>query len=136
MNLCKSLCKRTQQVTALVAIVGTCCVVHVSERKKCQHCWWSFKEAMHSGTVVLAMNMRQHFRCRQHCCGSVQTGGFVRSQNNRNVGTCCAKSLTGFKLYTTSANIVVVTCKRMQYVGPNNVACCRSTMLGVRLHGP
>ena len=46
---------------------------------------------------------------------------------------CCVgldgpKSLTGFKLsnYTqqvpTSANIVVVPCKRAQHVGPNNVA--------------
>ena len=29
----------------------------------------------------------------------------------------------------TSANIVVVPCKKMQHVGPNNVACCRPTML-------
>ena len=53
---------------------------------------------------------------------------------NRNVGTCCAKSLTGFKLYATSANIVVVPCKRTQQVttlivGSNNVACCWPTML-------
>ena len=39
----------------------------------------------------------------QHCCATLR-----RSQNNRNVWTCCAKSLTGFKLYATSANIVVV----------------------------
>ena len=48
---------------------------------------------------------------------------------------CCVrlhgpKSLTGFKLYATSANIVVVPCKRtQQHVGPNNVACCWPTML-------
>ena len=49
----------------------------------------------------------------------------------------------GFKLYATSANTVVVPCKRKQHVGPNNVACCWSTMLRVvcqqccvRLHGP
>ena len=40
---------------------------------------------------------------------------------------CCVrlhghKSLTGFKLYATSANNVVVPCKRTQHVGPNNVA--------------
>ena len=40
-----------------------------------------------------------------------------------------AKSLTGFKLYATSANIVVILCKRTQHVGPNNVACCWPTML-------
>ena len=47
---------------------------------------------------------------------------------------CCVclhepKSLTGFKLYATSANIVVVPCKRTQHVCPNNVACCWPTML-------
>ena len=41
---------------------------------------------------------------------------------------CCVrlhgpKSLPGFKLYATSANIVVVPCKQMQHVGPNNVVC-------------
>ena len=34
----------------------------------------------------------------QHCCATLR-----RSQNNRNVETCLAKSLTG-KLYATSAN--------------------------------
>ena len=55
---------------------------------------------------------------------------------------CCVrlhgpKSLTGFKLYTTSANIFVIPCKRTQqvttlsqHVGPNNVGCCWPTMLG------
>ena len=53
------------------------------------------------------------------------------------------KSLTGFKLYTTRANIVVVPCKRMQQV----TTLLGPTMLGkalgvlgqqcwVRLHGP
>ena len=35
----------------------------------------------------------------QHCCATLR-----RSQDNRNVGTCWAKSLTGFKLYATSVN--------------------------------
>ena len=40
---------------------------------------------------------------------------------------CCVrlygpKRLTGFKLYATAANIVVVPCKRTQHVGRNNVA--------------
>ena len=42
------------------------------------------------------------------------------------------KSLTGFKLYSTTVNkchIVVVPCKRAQHVGPNNVGCCWPTML-------
>ena len=49
------------------------------------------------------------------------------------------KSLTGFKLYTTSANIVVVPCKRTQKV----ITLLGPTLLGVvgqqcwvRLHGP
>ena len=45
------------------------------------------------------------------CCAALR-----RSQNNRNVGTCWAKSLTGFKLCATSANIVVTPCKRTQQV--------------------
>ena len=50
---------------------------------------------------------------------------------------CCVrlhgpKNLTGFKLYATSANIVVVSCKRTQQVnnivGPKNFGCCWPTM--------
>ena len=53
----------------------------------------------------------------QHCC--VMLGVFGQQ--------CCArlhgpKSLTSFKLCATSANIVVLPCKRTQHVGPNNVA--------------
>ena len=60
----------------------------------------------------------------QHCC--VLLGVFGQQ--------CCVhlhgpKSLTGFKLYTTTANIVVIPCKRTQHVGPNNVVCCWPTML-------
>ena len=63
------------------------------------------------------------------CCAT-----FRWSQNNRNVGTCRAKSLTG-----TSASIFLVPCKRTQQVttllGPTLLGvvgqqCC------VRLHGP
>ena len=86
------------------------------------------------------MRMHRHFHeatrivvpCKrvQQCCATLR-----RSRNNGNVGTCCAKSLTGFKLFATSANIVVVPCKRMRHVRPNNLRvvgqhCC------VRLHGP
>ena len=82
------------------------------------------------GTVILkkkfAMRMHRRFHeaeivvvpCKraQHCCATLR-----RSQNNRSFGTCCAKSLTGFKLHATSANIVEVPCKRTQHVGPNSV---------------
>ena len=55
---------------------------------------------------------------------------------------CCVrlhgpKSLTGFKLYTASANKCQHCCGSMQtdatshnIVGPNNVGCCWPTMLG------
>ena len=33
----------------------------------------------------------------------------------------------------TSANIVVVPCKRTQHVGPNNVACCWPTIKNVKI---
>ena len=61
----------------------------------------------------------------QHCCETLR-----RSQNNRNVGTCCAKSLTSFKLYATSANNnFVVPCKRTQLA-------CLAKQCCVRLYGP
>ena len=74
---------------------------------------------------------RHHFNANangrnnsQHCC--LLLGVFGQQ--------CCVrlhgpKSLTGFKLYAKIANNVVVPCKRTQYVGPNNVACCLPTML-------
>ena len=59
--------------------------------------------------------------------------------HSNNVGTCWAKSLTGFKLYATTANIVMVPYKRTQQV----TTLLGPTMLGVvgqqccvRLHGP
>ena len=57
----------------------------------------------------------------QHCCATLR-----RSQ------TCWAKSLTGFKLYATCANIVVVPCKRTQQV----TTCVVGQQCYVRLHGP
>ena len=57
----------------------------------------------------------------QHCC--------VLLANNVASVLSGPKTLNGFKLYATSANIVVVPCKRTQHVGPNNVACCWPTML-------
>ena len=88
----------------------------------------------------------QTFSRGQHCWGSTQTGATllrydspVTAGNNRNVGTCWAKRLTGFKLYATTANIVMVPYKRTQQV----TTLLGPTMLGVfgqqccvRLHGP
>ena len=49
------------------------------------------------------------------------------------------KSLTGFKLYATSANIVVIPCKRMKQVttllGPTMLVVV-GQQCWVRLHGP
>ena len=50
----------------------------------------------------------------QHCCATLR-----RSRNERNVGSCWLKSLTGFKLCATTCNRV---CKRTQHVTSNNVA--------------
>ena len=49
------------------------------------------------------------YKRAQHCCATLR-----RSQNNRNVGTSLAKSLTGFKLYATSANKCQHCCGSMQ----------------------
>ena len=77
-----------------------------------QHCWGSCKRA-------------------QHCCATLR-----RSQNNRNVGTCWANSLTVFKLYAKCANKCQHCCGSRQtdatshhIVGPNIVMCCWPTML-------
>ena len=65
-----------------------------------------------------------------------------QSQNNRNVGTCSAKSLTGFKLYTTSANKCQHCCGSMQMAAKQVTTLLGPTVLGVvgqqccvRLHG-
>ena len=62
----------------------------------------------------------------QHCCATLR-----RSQNNRNVGTCWAKSLTGFKLYATSAKKCQHCCGSLQTdtTSHNSVGCCWPTML-------
>ena len=66
----------------------------------------------------------------QYCCAMLR-----RSQNNRNVGTCWAKSLAGFKLHATSANKCQHCFGSMQtdatshnIVGPNSVGCCWPTV--------
>ena len=108
-----------------------------NERNNCQHCWRSSKEAMHSGTAIL----KKRLRCT---CTDVFTRPTLLwfHANGRNVVAqrfaghrtivmlrLVAPKLTGFKLYVTSANIVVVPCKRTQHVGPDNVASSWPTML-------
>ena len=93
-------------------------------------------------TPRLQQSRKKKTRSRgQQCCGSMQTDATLlryasRSQNNTNVGTCWAKSLTGFKLYATGANKYQHCCGSMQtdatshnIVGPNSVGCCWPTML-------
>ena len=106
----------------IMGVVGTCCMVHANERNNCQHCWRSSKEAMQSGTVLrlLLKNPRCNARTKtfSHCCGSTQTGATLlrhaSSVTEQNVGTCCAKRLTGFKIYATSANKCQHYCGSMQ----------------------
>ena len=80
----------------IVGSVGTCCVVHANERNAMPF-WCSDPKK--------DCNVRaQTFSRGQHCCKSMQfqTGitmlRYFASplHNNRNVRTCCAKSLTGF----------------------------------------
>ena len=82
----------------------------------------TFSRGHHWPTLIVGVPCKR----AQHCCATLR-----RSQNNRNVGTCWAKNLTGFKLYATSANKCQHCCGSMQtdatshnIVGPNNVWCC------------
>ena len=104
-----------QQCWELLALVDTCCVVH-------QHCWRLSEDAMHSGTIILkkkiAMRMHRCFHeanivvvpCKraQQCCATLR-----RLQNNRNVRTCCTKSLTHYNTIT-SANKCPRCCGSLQ----------------------
>ena len=115
--------------------------MHANECNNCQHCWQLSKKTKHSGIVILRKDCNAHaqtFSRGQHCCGSMHCCGSTLcwSQNNRNVGTCSAKSFTSFKLYATSTNKCQHSCGAMQtdatshnIVGPNIVACCQPTML-------
>ena len=57
----------------------------------------------------------------QHCCATLQ-----QSRNKRNVGSCWLKSLTSFKLCTT-------TCNNIQQ-GVQTDATCNNQQCCVRLH--
>ena len=96
--------------------------------------WTNFRRnSLHLGLE----NIKAHANGRNKC-QQLQTLLCVVGQQ------CCVrlhgpKSLTGFKLYATSTNIVVVPCKRTQHV----TTLLGPTMLGVvgqicrvRLHGP
>ena len=87
-------------------------------------------------TTARGLRFKAHANRRNKCQQLPTLSGVVGQQ-------CCVrlhgpKSLTGFKLYATSANIVVVPCKRTQQV----TTLLGPTMLGVvgqqcwvRLHG-
>ena len=91
------------------------------------------------GSVLIEtfLGVKAHANARNKCQQLPKLLGVVGQH-------CCVrlhgpKSLTGFKLYATSANIVVVPCKRTQQV----TTLLDPTMLGVvgqqcwvRLHGP
>ena len=64
----------------------------------------------------------------KHCCATLR-----RSQNNRNVGTCWTKSLTGFKLDATSANKCQHCCGSMQTDATSQH--CWAQQCCVHLHG-
>ena len=113
--------------------LDTTCLQQSRKKKKTRYDCLIFEKKGYKARV-------QTFSRGQHCWGSMQTGDCCatlrRSQNNRNVGTCCVKSLTGFKLYATSANKCQHCCGSMQtdatshnIVGLNNVPCCWPTML-------
>ena len=133
----KGPCKRTRQVPTTPNIVGCCWRTMLRSfawaqkfdrfqtiRNKCQQVptllWF------HAN----GRNKSQHCWAQQ-CLAVVGQQCWVRLHG--------PKSLTGFKLYATSANIVVVPCKRTQQV----TTLLGPTMLGVvgqqcrvRLHGP
>ena len=106
--------------------------MHANERNNCQHCWRLSNEAMHSNFVILRKNCNtraQTFSRGQHFCGSIhsmQTGATNIVALRFEQWKCWdlfRQSLTGFKLYATSANTVaVVPCKRTQHFGPKQ--CC------------
>ena len=91
--------------------LDTPCLQQFRKKKTCYDCLLFEKK--------ITMRVRRRFHeanivvipCKrpQHCCATLR-----RSQNKRNVGTCCAKSLTGFKLYATSANKCQHCCGSMQ----------------------
>ena len=82
-------------------------------------CALEFKYLKHNKAIVKFHAIERNKS--QHCC--------VLLANNVASVLSGPKTLNGFKLYATSANIVVVPCKRTQHIRPNNVACCWPTML-------
>ena len=83
------------------------------------------------------LSLKAHANGRNKCQQLPTMLGVVGHQ-------CCirlhgSKSLTGFKLYATSANTVVVPCKQTQQVttllGPTMLGVVGPTMLGP-FHGP
>ena len=122
-------------INVLVVLSDFCSLVTRDFRRssatiEVRSCFRNRLDCLHPGLAGAPCAVKAHANRRnksQHSC--ISLGGFGQQ--------CCVLCLTGFKLYATSANIVVVPCKRTQHVGPNNVVCCWPTMSGcVRLHGP
>ena len=113
--------------------------MQANERNSCQHCWRSSKEAIHSGTVILADVFTRPTLLWFHALR------FAGHRTMEMLGLVAKKSLTGLKLYAKSANNYQQSPTLLWYhangrnilehVRPNNVACCWPTLLH-RLYGP
>ena len=82
------------------------------------------RRRFHKGIVVVPSKRIQQF------CATLR-----RLQNNRNDGTCCSKSLTGFKLSQQVSTLLWFHANGPKMLGPTMMRvvgqqCC------VRLHGP
>ena len=92
--------------------LDTPCLQQTRKKKMCYDCLFFEKKS-----VTRRVRRRFHdanivgvpYKRAQHCCVTLR-----RSRNNRNVGTCWAKSLTSLKLYATSANKCQHCCGSMQ----------------------
>ena len=130
----------TQQCCDLIVVsvhmgLNVYCSVqaHANRRNKSQHFWaqqcWELLAlvawCMQTNATANIVGIKAHANGRNKCQQLPTMLGVVGQQ-------CCVrlhgpKSLTGFKLYRTSANIVVVSCKRTQQV----TTLLGPTMLGV-----
>ena len=94
------------------------------------------KNRISSMTLKKDCNARAQ-RVSRHCCGLMQTGATLLRyataghRTKEMLGLVAPKACSisnSPQQEPTSTNIVVVPCKRMQHVGPNNAVCCWPTM--------
>ena len=125
---------KCQQLPTLLGVAGEQCCVRLHGAQKFDRFQTIRNKCQQVPTLLWfhanGRNKSQHCWAQQ-CLAVVGQQCWVRLHG--------PKSLTGFKLYATSANIVVVPCKRTQQV----TTLLGPTMLGVvgqqcrvRLHGP